>query len=96
MGAFGFDLLGQGDADFLCQSDVPGGAKGDADREGGGLNAADQRTAAARAVGTIGDAQLGDVQPFDGGERPEVLAREQAHLLFKGQGVHEGFNTAGH
>jgi hypothetical protein len=73
----------KGRADLADQAWVPGGAERDANGEAGRFDAADERAAAAGAVGAIGDAQLTQAQPFDGWQRPEILARKQADLLLQ-------------
>jgi hypothetical protein len=77
----------------LSSLDVPAGAERDAHRERRRLHPADQRAAAARAVRPVGDPELADAaSAVDGRQRPEVLAREQAHLLLERHPVDELFD----
>src|SRR5690606_18722492 len=56
----------------------------DPDRKRRRLDATEKPPAPTRAIGPIRNAELGDAQPLDGGERPEILSGEQGDLLFQG------------
>ena len=72
--ALGFHFVGEGSPNFGDERHIPGGAKGNADREARRLDAADERAAATRAIGTIGDPQLANTEPFDRRNGPEIFA----------------------
>ena len=95
MRLLGLDLIRQGRADLPDQVDIPGGAQRNADREAGRLDATDQRTAAARAIGPIGDAQLADAEPFNRRKRPEILAGQEGDFFLKRKLVGESFDAVG-
>lgn len=74
---------------------VPGAAEGDADREGRGAFAADERSATAGTCRSIGDLELRDVQAFNGNRSPEVGPGEETDLLFQGELIQKAIDVGG-